>query len=97
MFGNVTALEELHVTGKYRDRSMQHPCSRYTAWDPHNEDLSPGLGCMNLQWKGSALQHVHLTQCIYLLVEESQRYHKTVNFIFKMVSENNKLTILWGS
>ena len=31
MFGNVTALEGLHVTGKYRDRSMQHKCSRHAA------------------------------------------------------------------
>ena len=31
MFGNVTALEALHVTGKYRDRSMQHTCSRHAA------------------------------------------------------------------
>ena len=28
MFGDVTALDWLHVTGKYRDRSMQHTCSR---------------------------------------------------------------------
>ena len=27
MFGNLTALEGLHVTGKYRNRSMQHTCS----------------------------------------------------------------------
>jgi len=40
MFGNVTALEGLHVTGKYRDKSMQHTCSRPAAWDPH----AP-LGC----------------------------------------------------
>ena len=26
-FGNVTALAGLHVTGKYRNRSMQHTCS----------------------------------------------------------------------
>jgi len=38
-FGNVTALEVLHVTGKYRDRSMAHTCSRHAAWDPHR------LGC----------------------------------------------------
>ena len=35
MFGNVTALEGLQVTGKYRGRSMQHTCSRHAAWDPH--------------------------------------------------------------
>ena len=35
MLGNVTTLEELHVTGKHRDRSMQHTCSRHAAWDPH--------------------------------------------------------------
>jgi len=35
MFGNVTALEGLHVTGQYRDRSMQHTWSRHAAWDPH--------------------------------------------------------------
>ena len=28
MFGNVTALEGLHVIGKYRNRGMQHTCSR---------------------------------------------------------------------
>jgi len=38
MFGNVTALEGLHVTGKYGDRSKQHTCSRHAAWDPHNSD-----------------------------------------------------------
>ena len=35
MFGHVAALEGLQVTGKYRDRSMQHTCSRHAAWDPH--------------------------------------------------------------
>ena len=36
MFGNVTALEGLHVRGKHRDRSMQHTCSRHAAGeDPH--------------------------------------------------------------
>ena len=35
MSGNVTALEGLHVTGKYRNRSMRHTCSRHAAWDPH--------------------------------------------------------------
>ena len=28
------ALEGLHVTGKYRDRNMQHTCFRHVAWDP---------------------------------------------------------------
>ena len=35
MFGYVAALEGLHVTGKYRDKSMTHTCSRHAAWDPH--------------------------------------------------------------
>ena len=35
MFGNVTTLEGLHVTGKYRVNSMTHTCSRHAAWDPH--------------------------------------------------------------
>ena len=35
MFGNMTALKGLHVTGKCKDRSMQHTCSRHAAWDPH--------------------------------------------------------------
>ena len=35
MFGNVTALEGLHVIGKYRNRSMPHTCSRHVAWDSH--------------------------------------------------------------
>jgi len=30
MFGNVTALEGLHVTGQYMNRSMQHTCSMHT-------------------------------------------------------------------
>ena len=33
MFGHVTALEELHVTGRYRNISMQHTCSRHATWD----------------------------------------------------------------
>ena len=37
MFGNVTALEGLHVTGKYRDRSMQLTCSLHAAWDPQRQ------------------------------------------------------------
>ena len=37
MFGNVTALEGLHVTGKYRYICMQHTCSRHVAWDPHRK------------------------------------------------------------
>ena len=32
MFGNVTALEGLHVTGKYRNESMLHTCDRHAAW-----------------------------------------------------------------
>ena len=35
MVGFLSALEGLHVTWKYRDRSMQHTCSRHAAWDPH--------------------------------------------------------------
>ena len=35
MFGNVTVLEGLRVTGKYRDRSMQDTFSRHADWDPH--------------------------------------------------------------
>ena len=34
MFGEVTALEGSHVTGKYRDESMMHACSRHAAWVP---------------------------------------------------------------
>ena len=34
MFGIVTALKDLHVTGKYRHRSKQHTSSRHAAWDP---------------------------------------------------------------
>ena len=35
MLGNVTALEGLHATGNYMDKSMQHTCCRHAAWDPH--------------------------------------------------------------
>ena len=43
MFGNVTALEGLHVIGKYSDISMQHTCSRHAACDPHTQ-RPPALG-----------------------------------------------------
>ena len=36
MLGNVTALEGSHVTWKYRDRSIQHTCSRHLAWGPES-------------------------------------------------------------
>ena len=35
MFGNVTALEGLHVTREYRDKNMQHTC-----WRP---GMRPGI------------------------------------------------------
>ena len=35
MFDNVTALAGVHVTGKYRNRSMQPTCSKHAAWGPH--------------------------------------------------------------
>ena len=35
LFGNVTALVGLHVTGKYKDKNMYHTCSRHAAWVPH--------------------------------------------------------------
>ena len=38
-----------------------------------------------------------LTQCIHLLVLESQLPHKTVNSIFPLAIVNNKVTIFWGS
>ena len=44
MFGNVTALEGLRVTGKYRNRNMQHTCSRHAAWDPHMGGVGGGEG-----------------------------------------------------
>ena len=52
MFGNVTALVGLHVTGKYRDKSMQHTCSRHTVWDPHKpstlyQAVHPGYGFLS--------------------------------------------------
>ena len=39
MFSAVTALEGLHVIGKYKDQSMQHTCSRHAAWGPHSRPL----------------------------------------------------------
>ena len=45
MFGNVTALVGLHVSGKYRDQSVMHTCSRRAAWAPHSSGLGVwGLG-----------------------------------------------------
>ena len=42
MFGNVTALEGLHVTGKYKDKRMQHTCSRHAAWVLHAWTIGAG-------------------------------------------------------
>ena len=46
MFGNVTALEGLHETGKYRNRSMQHTCSRHADLDPYNTAAMTRAGCV---------------------------------------------------
>ena len=43
MFGIVTTLAGLHVTGAWRDRSMQHTCSRHAAWD--NRGPGPSRTC----------------------------------------------------
>ena len=45
MFGNVTALVGLHVTGKYRDESMMHTCSRHAAWVPHRTRVYSPIRC----------------------------------------------------
>ena len=63
MFGNVTALQGLHVTGKYRDRSMQRTHSRHAAWDPHTA-LSADRGgfCQSIPFQQSnslSFCHVH--------------------------------------
>ena len=39
MFGIVTALEGLYATERYRNRSMQHTCSRHATWDPHRNPV----------------------------------------------------------
>ena len=48
MFGNVTALEGLHVKGKYRDKSPTHTYSRHAAWDPHST-WRVGLGWFSIE------------------------------------------------
>ena len=48
MLGNVTALQGLHVTGKYRDVIMQHTCSRHAAWDSHIANAKEHLTRVNL-------------------------------------------------
>jgi len=51
MFGNVTALEGLLVTGKCRDRSTQRTCSRRAAWDPPtNRSSLPSLLLLFCSW-----------------------------------------------
>jgi len=40
IFGIVIALEGLHLTRKYRNKSMQHTRFRHAAWDPHKQDQS---------------------------------------------------------
>jgi len=52
MFGNVAALEGLHVTGKYRDKSMTHSCSRHAAWDPHMYRLADAASRAGFSRKG---------------------------------------------
>ena len=41
--------------------------------------------------------HSCLTECIFLLVLESELPHKTVNLVFKSVIVKTKSTILWGT
>ena len=52
------AQEGLHVTGNYRDRTMQHTCSRHAAWEPHTRLLlfhldKPPNSHRMLQFNGS--------------------------------------------
>ena len=50
MFGNVTALDGLHVTGKCRDISMTHTCSSHAAWDSYKVPIPLGpLGSSSSQ------------------------------------------------
>jgi len=45
----MTALEGLHVTGKYWDRSMQQvSCSRHAAWGPQKDGARLGAAQTNL-------------------------------------------------
>ena len=57
MFGNVTALEGSHVTGKYRNKSMQHTC----AFEPGEVggDVLASL-LVKKSWRGRL--HVSLAQ-----------------------------------
>ena len=38
----------------------------------------------------------HLTECIIKMISESQLSHKSVNLLFTITHQNNKLTVLWG-
>jgi hypothetical protein len=40
--------------------------------------------------------HSHPTELIYEMVLETQLPHETVNVLFQLVIETNKLTMLWG-
>ena len=41
-------LEGLHATGTYRDRHMQHTCSRNAAWDSHSPSTrTPKISVIN--------------------------------------------------
>ena len=54
MFGNVTALVGLHVTGKCRVKSMTHTCSRHAAWDPHGRVWRGVSNVEGVVWSASS-------------------------------------------
>ena len=75
-------------------RSRSRPAARPRMyWRVNNFVL--GTSYMNGICAGHALSY--LTQCTYSLVLESQVPHKTVTFIFVLVTVNHKLKVLWGS
>ena len=39
---------------------------------------------------------VDLTECIHLVVLESQLPHKIANLLFSITNQNIELTVLWG-
>jgi len=86
-----TLWEGLHVTRKYRGRSMQHTCSRHAAWDfrrvgwltrrgsTHSWDLS-GRGTTGAEDAQGTPTQSHISPS--LLVYEDQRFEPESDTIF---------------
>ena len=71
MFGNVTALQGLHETGKYRGRSKQHTCCRHAAWDSQPSYSAASATVISILVDAADIYHFafsDLSFCVYWFI-----------------------------